>query len=423
MWISKSANNDHIGRRQLDIDEEFARMRRRNVVVVGGLAVVLTIGTVYIGWQRRHAASDQPSISNLVENVLISRSGVIAQQTLDQVQDVADPGEIALLKGAKALFLDHPDTALNEFAKVDHRGKHRLPLLTLTGEALFRTGQLTQAEQCLQQALELSPDDVNLHRWLATVLYDQGRVDETLSELQEVSRLAPEDFRPHYMAGTILQDFGRHDLAMDQLRKAVELAPREVSSPSRQALAKTLMSRKQFEEALEQLQHSPESPEIALMRAECHWQAGRSEEARKSLEAAEQNSPASADVLRLKGRMLMEEGNYEFAEELLQQVIVMDPGSDDAEYLLAQIARRRGNQSGADEHQARSDHIKGLKTSLTDLSQVASREPLNSEVREQLAAICEELGMRRMADIWRTAAAACKASASKGKTIRGPDSE
>jgi hypothetical protein len=59
---------------------------------------------------------------------------------------------------------------------------------------------------------------------------------------------------------------------------------------------------------------------------------------------------------------------------------------------------------------SRSEEVKALKLKLTELSQLAMREAENADVREEMAVICENLGMKEMAQLWQTAAAACRAS-------------
>ena len=93
---------------------------------------------------------------------------------------------------------------------------------------------------------------------------------------------------------------------------------------------------------------------------------------------------------------------------MLESLIASDPSEDEAEYLLALLFRQLKDESQYQVHLARSESIKALKTQLTELSQQAMHDPANAEVRDQLAALCDQLGLKPLAAVWRTAAASCR---------------
>jgi tetratricopeptide (TPR) repeat protein len=317
------------------------------------------------------------------------------------------PDRVQLLQGALSLLTEDPQLALQDFARLDPQGPLRDPLLTLTGEALYRNGKLDEAQHCLLLALQDNPDNVEALRWLATVDYDLGDIDQTLQLLREVSRVAPEDDRPHHMQGAIYRDFGEHQKAITAFQRALELGasnPHEI----RPLLASSQMSIKQFDAALVTLQECPETTNTLSLKADCLWQSGQSSAARETLAQAESLGKLPVSGKRLKARILIEQNELSAARQLLESLIASDSGDDEAEFQLALVFRQLKEESAYQAHFARSESIKALKTQLTAMSEQAMKEPSNAEIRDRLAANCEQLGLLPMAQVWRTAAASCR---------------
>ncbi len=314
-----------------------------------------------------------------------------------------------LLRGALRLLSNNPRAALQDFGKLSPDGPYRDPLLTLTAEALYRQGQLEEAQQCLELALADDADNVAALRWLATVYYDLGELEGTLNTLRNVSRIAPEDFRPHHMQGVIYRDYGQHEHAVAEFEQAVKLAKTvEMQAELRSLLASSQMSLKQFDAALKTLEESPKSALALSLQADCRWQLGQSDVAGKLLKEAETLGELPTSARRLQARILFEQNSLDAARQLLEPVIAVDPSDDEAEYLLAQVFRQQQDEGQYQRHQARAEHIKSLKNKLTELSGQAANEPGNAEVRDELANICGQLGLEQLASVWRTAAASCR---------------
>ena len=209
------------------------------------------------------------------------------------------------------------------------------------------------------------------------------------------------------MQGAIYRDFGEHQKAITELERALELGaqnPHEI----RPLLASSQMSLKQFDAALATLQECPETTLTLSLKADCLWQSGQSSAARETLDQAESLGKLPASGRRLKARILIEQNELPAARQLLESLVASDPGDDEAQYQLALVFRQLKDEPAYQAHLARSESIKSLKTQLTALSEQAMKEPSNTEIRDRLAAICEQLGLQPMAQVWRTAAASCR---------------
>lgn len=390
------------------------RKSRFSVILPGITAALLLIAIcVLIGKNR---GDSERKVLSAAMTAIDDRDPDQLQGAINLLKEHKDLGyELTLFRGARSLFLGRPDLALAEFARVSPGGSHRILLLTLTGEALYRQGDLSTAESCLQQAVAEAPDTANAHRWLATVYYDLGAMDRALLHLQEVSRIVPDDYRPHHMRGVIYKEFGENASAV----KSFETAARLVRLPSERtnvlvALASVRMTSKEFHAAMLALKKCEVTAEVLSMQAECLWNQGDPLAASETLMRAESVGAVPIPGRRLRSRMLIEDGKPKEATEILIHILSSDASDDEAEYLLATAYKLVGDHSNYTLHLERSESLKGLKVELTALSQTAMENPEDSAVREQLATICDKLGMSHMAEIWRTAAVAAeKKSASE----------
>ena len=327
---------------------------------------------------------------------------------------------LLLLRGYRALAADRPEDALRYFRYLKPEGDMRFCLLRCTGESLYKTGQLGEAEGCFQLILQELPTDPYAHRWMAAIHYDLGRMDASLLHLCQLSNLAPEDGRPHFMRGVIYHDFGQLSLALPALTTSLSLTKtsQEVTQV-RTLLAQVQMELKDFSAAIVTLAGLPESVEKKAMLAECFWNQGKTEEASKLVSGVDSiGLPARGQLLQ--ARISLESGDTEKSLSLLKSLILQDRSSEESEYLIAMVYQQRGEQQLYQEHLQRSEEIKALKTRLTELSSRAMAAQYDADVRLEMAAVCENLGMQRMADVWRQAAAACRSGGSLTQEIPAP---
>lgn len=384
----------------------------RKGVLVAIIAAVISIGGM-LTWHSRSLSS---------EAIFAEALKAVDERDVQKVQDAItllkhDPrreSELTLLRGARSLLLNRPDLALKEFSEVDPTGQLRIPLLLLTGEALYRVDQFLESERCLQQASSEAPDNANAHRWLATVHYDLGRLDLAIFHLEAVSRIEPKDFRPHRMRGVIYHDFGEDELALKALQQAADLAvaPRDQSEVL-VTLAAVHIRRKEFQAALQLLERCQQSSNVLTVQAECLWNLGDSTSAEEKLSQAETLGTMPVSGQRLRARMLIEKQMPSEAIIVLQKVLMDDASDDESEYLLAMSYRLLKDNLRYSQHLQRSEELKKLKLKLTSLSQTAIKEPENPQVRNEIAVVCDQLGMPRMAKVWRSAAAACNPNSEK----------
>ena len=105
---------------------------------------------------------------------------------------------------------------------------------TLSGRSLLYlgVGRLAQVEgdfagaiEAFRHAVQLNPNDVNMHRELAFAYAGQGAVDEAFRELVAALLLNPRDARTFADIGRLFLDAGQDAEALPPLRRALALAP------------------------------------------------------------------------------------------------------------------------------------------------------------------------------------------------------
>lgn len=118
------------------------------------------------------------------------------------------------------------------------------------GAALERQGNLDAAMEQYRQAIALQPASV-AHRALGHAYYLKGRKSETVLEYAKALEIDPENSELHNETGIVLMETGRHDQAVNHFLKAVELVP---DNPElRYNLAMALRKNNGIPEAIDQL--------------------------------------------------------------------------------------------------------------------------------------------------------------------------
>ena len=373
------------------------------------LALIAATGFAWICFLQPFSNSSEAVLAEALKAVN-DRDVQRIQMAIRRLQsDAKFESQVIFLNGARALFLNRPDLALREFKAIEPKDEFRIPHLILTGEALYRTGDLQDAKQCLLLAAEEDHLDANVHRWLATVYYDLGTMDKALLHLRLLSEIEPHDFRPHRMRGIIYREFGKNDDALAAFFKAAELAAKQEDlADILVSLASVQMVRKEFKTALNSLQRCQDSPSVLAARAECWWNLGDAQRAAEQLDLCERLGDVPANGRRLRARMLIEEQKADAAMPILLHLLEIDASDDETEYLLAMAYRLTNDVALSTQHLEKSESLKSLKAELTTLSQRAMEHPDDADVRDELAGVCDKLGLIEMARVWRTAAAACR---------------
>ena len=88
-----------------------------------------------------------------------------------------------------------------------------------------RAGQANEAIDHFRKALDIKPDNAEVHNNLGMVLADCGQFDEAVSHYQEALDLKPDNAEVHNNLGNVLARRGQFDAALGRYRTALEINP------------------------------------------------------------------------------------------------------------------------------------------------------------------------------------------------------
>lgn len=315
-----------------------------------------------------------------------------------------------VLRAGLALETGRLASALDELAHIEPQGELRRPVLMFAGEASYRLGRLAEAESCFLPLSREFPELPDPHRWLGAIYYDLGAMQPAIEQLEKVIRLDPHDYRPHELIGLIHVDMERFQRAVFPFREALRRnPPDEPRARILIQLGRSLVQMRDYAGALDALQSAAPSAPIHALRAESLWNLGRQVGGQAELQAALADDSNDRTALRLQADIYQDLGDDQAMLPILQNLLNADPHDHKSRYQLAQAYARLGRQAESDAQMARMEHSLALARRSTELYQQVNARPTDPQVRDDLAAVCDELGKFELARMWQRAADALRA--------------
>lgn len=93
------------------------------------------------------------------------------------------------------------------------------------GNAYTRLGQLSDAQQAYEKALEINPNHTATLSNLGVAYYQLGRLNEAQESFQKALALSPGDAETHYLLGATYIQEGETAAAEEALQRALEINP------------------------------------------------------------------------------------------------------------------------------------------------------------------------------------------------------
>jgi tetratricopeptide (TPR) repeat protein len=137
------------------------------------------------------------------------------------------------------------------------------------GLILLQNGQLDEAVEHFQKALEINPEYSEAYSNLGLAFYRKGRLDDAITNYQQALEITPKSFVTHGDLGNALFQEGRVADAVVQYREALDIKPNYQEARSNLALA--FLQQGQLDDALAQYK---KALEIDLNSFETHYNFG-----------------------------------------------------------------------------------------------------------------------------------------------------
>ena len=297
------------------------------------------------------------------------------------------------------------DLALWQASQITDR-RHEDKRLLLMGECLYGLGRYQEAEAAFRDLHSLAPDSALAYQWLLAVYFDLGAYDAATRMATRLTELRPQDFAPHRLLGMMARDFEQNQQAITHFRRALSLVPPvAVRLEIVEELGAILIDEHEYQAAIELLvDEAVTTPWAHATLANAFWAVGKQQQGWNELTAAEQSGPPDERVLMTRARFEFESGHHNDAVATLERVLKIDKSNINAYYVLAQVLTRLGREAEARTSHETHEQLIGVKNRLTNLNLEALQHPHDRVLREQLADICEQLGKRDLAAMWRRAA-------------------
>ncbi|MEQ8764898.1 MAG: tetratricopeptide repeat protein [Planctomycetota bacterium] len=225
---------------------------------------------------------------------------------------------------------------------------------TLIGSARvqMRLGMNESALQMVDQALELYPEDAEVHLVAAEAYALSEDYQKARAELKHPSVSRAGGYRGYLIQG-FLEDRQEHfGEAVNAYRKALEVIDDEdLQEQVMLGIAEVHFRQKAFRDALAECRKItsrwPDRPRAFGFRAECHRQLSELDAALAAVEQAVSLAPDDAGFAFLHGKIQYEMGNHEAAWASTERAAELDPRSWQARFELARMAAEQGDTERA----------------------------------------------------------------------------
>jgi tetratricopeptide (TPR) repeat protein len=191
--------------------------------------------------------------------------------------------------------------------------------------SLLRQGG-APALPALKRAVELLPQDAEVHLNLGIALAEAGRRDEAVASYRQALSLNPASVEALNNLGNILRELGERREALILYQRALELDPGRVDSECNRAtvlfeLRRLADAEKCFRRAVALM---PDYAQAQLGLAALLRVQGRTDEAESCCRAALSVEPSSAAATSLLGELHADRGRFDEAQRLFERAIASD---------------------------------------------------------------------------------------------------
>ncbi len=251
--------------------------------------------------------------------------------------------------------------------------------LNISGDHYYQHNDIDAAMTEFRRALELDPDNVNVHNSLGVCHAVRGEYEEAQRSFEAALAVDPGEVMATYNLGLVHALQGAHRPALEAFVKALELDDGIFEIPFQAGRACFELG--EFDRALDffdkALALNPEYAPALRFRGKCLEETGRTREAIDNYIKAVKRNPNDAEALSSLGHLYAEQGeNLEIAIIFCRQSVDIAPHNGLYHYRLARLHLREGQlEQAADALQRAAELGHDVGEDLEKVrEQLASRE-------------------------------------------------
>jgi tetratricopeptide (TPR) repeat protein len=219
------------------------------------------------------------------------------------------------------------------------------------GLSLAAVERFREAEEHLNTAITLKPDEANYHYDFGFVLHQQKKYDRCVPVLKRAVELNGENLMARFLLGRSYVSGHRSlmignfsELALEQLKYVAEKNPRfpTVHFHIAQIHSNNGFMDKALQELKSELQYHPSNAQALVGLGELLLKTGQIKAALEPLLAAERIAPNISLVHYTLAKAYRESEQAEKAIQAARRSLELDPAAPDAHYLLGQLYQETG---------------------------------------------------------------------------------
>ncbi|HEX7378130.1 MAG TPA: tetratricopeptide repeat protein [Pirellulales bacterium] len=272
--------------------------------------------------------------------------------------------------------------------------------LALMGRLLYEGGRYANALSVLQSALAEDPDEIEVHRWLGSALYDLGAMAPAVDHLKRVADQETANSRICRLLGLIYRDRGAFREAAAAYQESLTRDPRQTDADQvRCDLARCQIALEDYDAALTVLQGCADNDDVLALRGLCYFHEGNRERAKQCVDRSLQENAENVAALNCLAML-----DPAAAVQPLAKAVEDNPDDYQLRERLATVYRAVGKDDLAAKQEQRLAPSRALRKQLNTLLTQANDNLFDPALRYQIADVAQQLGLTKLSNDWLKAA-------------------
>ena len=251
-----------------------------------------------------------------------------------RIKDWMASAEGLYTTGLRYLWIEDCERALPYFLETVRRDPHKADAFYRIGYCMAELGQYGEAIESYKMAIQINPQDANIHNNLCTAYGKFGRYEEAVKSCRQAIQLKPDLAEAHNNLGWSYHKLGRYAEAIESCKQAIRLMPDFATAHYN--LGNQYFALKKYGEAAESYKQAIrfqfDFAEGHLNLGAAYNQMGRFEEAIASYKLAIRLKPTLAEAHLNLGMTFLKVGDR--ASALEEYKILRDLNKEEADRLF-----------------------------------------------------------------------------------------